>query len=69
MAINLLGRNAIFDLGDENIDEDSEEIEIPIHAFDLIIADECQRGYTASEQAVWRQILDHFDAIKIGKQT
>src|SRR5713226_9008584 len=66
MAINLLGRNAIFDLGDENIDEDAEKIDIPIHAFDLIIADECHRGYTASEQAVWRQTLDHFDAIKIG---
>ncbi len=66
MAINLLGRNAIFDLGDENIDEDAEKIDIPIHAFDLIIADECHRGYTASELAVWRQTLDHFDAIKIG---
>ncbi len=66
MAINLLGRNAIFDLGDESIDEDAEKIDIPIHAFDLIIADECHRGYTASEVAVWRQTLDHFDAIKIG---
>ena len=44
MAINLLGRNAIFDLGDEQIDEDADKIEIPIHAFDLIIADECHRG-------------------------
>jgi type I restriction enzyme R subunit len=66
MAINLLGRNAIFDLGDENIDEDADKIDIPIHAFDLIIADECHRGYTASELAVWRQTLDHFEAIKIG---
>jgi len=66
MAINLLGRNATLDLGDEAIDEDAEKIQIPIHAFDLIIADECHRGYTASEIAVWRQTLDHFDAIKIG---
>jgi type I restriction enzyme R subunit len=66
MAINLLGRNAIFDLGDEEIDADAGKIDIPIHAFDLIIADECHRGYTASELAVWRQTLDHFDAIKIG---
>jgi type I site-specific restriction endonuclease len=34
--------------------------------FDLIIADECHRGYTASETAVWRNVLDYFDAIKIG---
>jgi type I restriction enzyme R subunit len=31
-----------------------------------VIADECHRGYTASEVAIWRQTLDHFDAIKIG---
>src|SRR5207245_7368413 len=36
MAFNLLGRNAIFDLGDEEIDEDAEKLDIPIHAFDLI---------------------------------
>ncbi len=66
MTINLFGRNTVFGLGDEDIDEDAEEIDIPIHAFDLIIADECHRGYTATELAVWRQTLDHFDAIKIG---
>ena len=37
-----------------------------IHAFDLIIADECHRGYTAQEMSVWRNTLQHFDAIKIG---
>ena len=26
----------------------------PIHAFDLIIADECHRGYTAQEMSIWR---------------
>ena len=31
-----------------------------------MIADECHRGYTTSEVAIWRQTLDHFDAIKIG---
>jgi Type III restriction enzyme, res subunit len=41
-------------------------LDIPIHAFDLIIADECHRGYTGKELAAWRQTLDHFDAIKIG---
>jgi type I restriction enzyme R subunit len=66
MAINLLGRNAIFGIGGEEIDDDADRLDIPIHAFDVVIADECHRGYTAAEQAVWRQTLDHFDAIKIG---
>jgi len=63
MTVNLFGRNAIFNLGDEAIDEDAAQLNIPIHAFDLVIADECHRGYTASEAAIWRQTLDHFDAI------
>lgn len=66
MAINLFGRNAIFNLGDERIDDDAKKLDIPIHAFDLIIADECHRGYTSSETAIWRKTLEHFDAIKIG---
>ncbi len=66
MAINVLGRQAIFGVGDEEIDEDAERLDIPIHAFDLIIADECHRGYTAGEESVWRNTLSHFDAIKIG---
>jgi type I restriction enzyme R subunit len=66
MTINLIGRDAIADLGDEEIEEDVEKESIPIHAFDLIIADECHRGYTAKETAIWRQAMDHFDAIKIG---
>ena len=49
MTINLFGRDAIFSIGDEAIDEDAEQIEdIPIHAFDLIIADECHRGYSTA---------------------
>ncbi|HNX17486.1 MAG TPA: type I restriction-modification enzyme R subunit C-terminal domain-containing protein [Methanoregula sp.] len=66
MTINLFGRNAIFGSNEEPIDDDAEQMDIPIHAFDLIIADECHRGYTAEEQSVWRKTLDHFDAIKIG---
>jgi type I restriction enzyme R subunit len=67
MAINLLGRNAVFT--DENTDADIEEgdkIDIPIHAFDIIIADECHRGYTSQDTNVWRTVLEYFDAIKIG---
>jgi type I restriction enzyme R subunit len=66
MAINLLGRQAIFGLGEDSIDEDADRLDIPIHAFDTVIADECHRGYTAAEVSVWRDTLDHFDAIKIG---
>ncbi|MFA4877015.1 MAG: DEAD/DEAH box helicase family protein [Methanoregula sp.] len=66
MTINLFGRNAVFCADEEPIDDDADQLDIPIHAFDLIIADECHRGYTAAEQSVWRKTLDHFDAIKIG---
>ena len=66
MTINLFGRDAISQLGDEPIDDDARQLDIPIHAFDLIIADECHRGYTAAESALWRRTLEHFDAIKIG---
>jgi type I restriction enzyme R subunit len=66
MTINLFGRNAIFETGDEPIDDDAEKLDIPIHAFDVIVADECHRGYTTGELSVWRKTLDHFDAIKIG---
>ncbi|MBI2358767.1 MAG: DEAD/DEAH box helicase family protein [Deltaproteobacteria bacterium] len=66
MTINLFGREATFENRDEDDDEDEEKLDIPIHAFDLIVADECHRGYTAKELALWRETLDHFDAIKIG---
>jgi type I restriction enzyme R subunit len=66
MAINLFGRGVAFALGDEETDDDADKLDIPIHAFDCIIADECHRGYTSSELSVWRNTLDHFDAIKIG---
>ena len=66
MTINLFGRDAVFNSGDEAIDDDAEKLDIPIHAFDEIIADECHRGYSTGEISVWRKTLDHFDAIKIG---
>jgi len=66
MTINLFGRDAVFNSGDEAIDDDAEKLDIPIHAFDVIIADECHRGYSTGEISVWRKTLDHFDAIKIG---
>jgi len=68
MAINLFGREGAFpeSASDPEIDEDAERTDIPIHAFDLIIADECHRGYTAQETSIWRETINHFDAVKIG---
>jgi type I restriction enzyme R subunit len=66
MAINLLGRGAVYSQGDEGADDDAEPLDIPIHAFDFVIADECHRGYTTTEIAVWRKVLEHFDAVKLG---
>jgi type I restriction enzyme, R subunit len=67
MRINLFGQEGMFGTrhGDDEA-EDAEHLDIPIHAFDCIIADECHRGYTSAEESKWREVLDHFDAIKIG---
>jgi type I restriction enzyme R subunit len=68
MSINLFGKGSIDPAEDGDLDDegDAENLDIPIHAFDLIIADECHRGYTAKETSAWRNTLDYFDAIKIG---
>jgi len=68
MTINLFGREGALpqDGTDPEMDDDAGKLDIPIHAFDVIIADECHRGYTSSETAIWRQTLQHFDAIKVG---
>src|SRR3989454_12494908 len=68
MRINLFGKEGMFseDPGESEVEEDAEKIPIPIHAFDVVIADECHRGYTSTEEGKWRQVLDHFDAVTIG---
>lgn len=68
MAINLLGKEAVMgnNDGDDDNEDDAGKLDIPIHAFDVIIADECHRGYTSKESNVWRTVLEYFDAIKIG---
>ncbi len=68
MRINLFGKEGAFDEddGDPSDKDDIEKLDIPIHAFDLVIADECHRGYTAAEISKWREVLDYFDAVKIG---
>lgn len=68
MRINLFGREGMFGRrsGDLDEEEDADKLDIPIHAFDLIIADECHRGYTSQEESKWREVLNHFDAVKVG---
>jgi type I restriction enzyme R subunit len=66
MTMNLFGSDVLRGISHEVIDEDVKKENIPIHAFDLIIADECHRGYTTQESAIWKRTLDHFDCIKIG---
>src|SRR6266446_6533775 len=68
MARNLFGAEGSFGqaAGDADIEEDADRLDIPIHAFDLIIADECHRGYTAQATSIWRNTLQHFDSIRIG---
>ncbi|MDP3012734.1 MAG: DEAD/DEAH box helicase family protein, partial [Candidatus Subteraquimicrobiales bacterium] len=68
MRINLFGGEGMFRVpsGDQDDDSDASKLDIPIHAFDVIIADECHRGYTAQEESKWREVLMHFDGIKIG---
>jgi type I restriction enzyme R subunit len=68
MRINLFGKEGAFeeDDGDPSDGEVADQLNIPIHAFDVVIADECHRGYTATEISKWREVLEYFDAIKIG---
>ncbi|MDB6057558.1 MAG: Type site-specific deoxyribonuclease, partial [Verrucomicrobiales bacterium] len=68
MARNLFGSEGCFAQtgGDTEVEADADRLDIPIHAFDLVIADECHRGYTAQEMSVWRSTINHFDAVKVG---
>ncbi len=67
MRINLFGLPTGMPWGGDADDEtDAPQLNIPIHAFDVIVADECHRGYTAAEESKWREVLDHFDGIKVG---
>lgn len=67
MQIYLYGKQGMFSYeGEYDPDDDADKIDMPINAFDTIIADECHRGYTSQEVSKWRGVLDHFDAVKIG---
>jgi type I site-specific restriction endonuclease len=58
MAINLFGRQAMFEQGDDEAEDDADKLDIPIHAFDVIVADECHRAYISAELSVWRNTND-----------
>ena len=68
MVRNLFGAEAAFPQtpNDPDYEEDADKLDIPIFAFDLIVADECHRGYSAQELSLWRDTLQHFDAIRVG---
>jgi len=67
----LFGRSAVFEdesggFGEGEGEGDADRLDIPIHAFDVIIADECHRGYTGQQVGLWRRVIEHFDSIRIG---
>jgi type I restriction enzyme, R subunit len=69
MSINLFGKGRALGADDDEDgsgEDDATQLNIPINAFDLIIADECHRGYTAQEISTWRDTLNYFDAVTIG---
>ena len=69
MGINLFGQDGMFGQSSGDLEDESDadaKLDIPIHAFDVVIADECHRGYTAQEESKWREVLKHFDGIRIG---
>ena len=68
MSINLFGKRPALSADDDESGRRRrrDQLNIPIHAFDLIIADECHRGYTAQEISTWRDTLNYFDAVTIG---
>jgi type I restriction enzyme R subunit len=68
MSINLFGKGRALTADDDDgsVEDDATQLNIPMHAFDLIIADECHRGYTAQQISTWRDTLNYFDAVTIG---
>jgi type I restriction enzyme R subunit len=65
MAINLLGRQAIFGLGEEDIDDDASSSTSPFTP-STPSSPTSATAATRHRRSVWRATLEHFDAIKIG---
>ena len=68
LSINLFGHEKAFaqSASDPDYEEEAEKLDIPVNAFDIIVADECHRGYTSQETSVWRDAINYFDAVRIG---
>ncbi len=68
MTINLFGHERAFEqsASDPDYEAEADKMDVPNHAFDIIIADECHRGYTSQETSTWREVLNYFDAVKVG---
>lgn len=68
MTVNLQGKYSNISEEDMNneYEIEAEKLNIPIHAFDLIVVDECHRGYTSKETNIWRDTIKHFDGTKVG---
>ena len=47
----------------------NERPEVPIHAYDLIVVEECDSMHSGPNRISLRRIVRHFDAIKIGIST
>ena len=45
---------------------EAEAIKVPIHTFDLIVAQDCDRPRSDSDRASLREVIGYFDAIRIG---
>jgi len=53
MSIQLFGSESGIHFGEgDAVDGDAKKLDIPIPRFDLIVADECHRGYSAKELSI-----------------
>jgi type I restriction enzyme, R subunit len=50
---------------DDDIDDDAEELKIPYHAFRYSHRKRMSSRLHDGRESMWRNTLDHFDAIKI----
>jgi len=64
-SISSDGTDAAANPSDPDYDEDADKLDIPIHAFDVIIADECIADIQRAKRCL-AKCLDYFDAVKIG---
>lgn len=66
MAEDLFGHDGDFGDDGSSKGKGAEFPDVPIHAFDLLIADGCLLHSASTHPSAWQATLDYFDAIKIG---